>query len=114
VAKPDAQPAALGRGKVSLVDVQTFDGRAYKYEVGEGKAPDSFRYLSVQASLAPGVTDETARKAVADFNARYQKRIVAVYDWDATRLLKDRKDYMELAKPPVDEKPSAESRRPRD
>jgi hypothetical protein len=37
-----------------------------------------------------------------------------VYDWDATRLLKERKDYMELAKPPTTEEQSSESRRARD
>ena len=53
----------------------------------------------MSAALPATVTDEALKKSVADFNTRYQHRVLAVYDWDATRLLKDRKDYIESAKP---------------
>jgi hypothetical protein len=114
IAKPDVQPAALGRAKLGVVEAATFDGRSYRFEIGSEKGPDSYRYLSVHAALAAGVTDEGLKKAVADFNTRYQNRVMAVYDWDAARLLKGRKEYLELPKPPSGEsKSAAEPRRNR-
>ncbi len=98
VAKPDAQPATLGRAKVSTVEVESFSGPSYRYEIGEAKAPDSYRYLTVSAAVPAGSGDDAVKKAVANFNARFQHRVLAVYDWDAGRLLKDRKDYMDSSK----------------
>jgi hypothetical protein len=98
VAQADAQPAALGRSKLATVEVRGFNGLRYRYEIGEAKAADSYRYLTVSAALPATVTDEAVKKSVADFNARFQHRVLAVYDWDATRLLKDRKDYIDSAK----------------
>lgn len=112
MAKPGASSAELGRTKLGVVEAATFDGRSYRFEIGGDKGPDSYRYLSVRAALGAGITDEAVKKAVADFNSRYQNRVMAVYDWDATRLLKERKEYMELPKPPEGEnKTSAEPRR---
>jgi hypothetical protein len=94
IAKPDADAATLGRAKVAKLEAVAFDGRAYRFELGEAKAPDSFRYLSVSAEAGSGV-DDAGKKAVGDFNDRYHGRLLAVYDWDAARLLKERKEYLD-------------------
>jgi hypothetical protein len=95
VAQADATPAELGRAKTALVEVSLFDGRGFRIEVGEAQAPDKFRYLSLGETLTPSVKDAALKQEAAAFNARFGKRHVAVQDWEAGRLLKERKEYMQ-------------------
>jgi len=87
----------LGRDKLSAVDVQLFDGRAFRLEVGEAKGPDNFRYVTVQETLDSSKTDATLKKEVEAFNRKFKDRVLAIPDWDAGRLLRERKDYVQAS-----------------
>jgi hypothetical protein len=96
VAPASSDPAALGRAKTAQVEVTLFDGRTYRLDIGEAKAADGNRYVSVRAA-APEGAGEAIKKPVEEFNGRFHNRELGVYDWDAARLLKDRKEYLETA-----------------
>lgn len=87
VAAGDAAPGSLGRAKTGRVEFSLFDKRHYTMDIGEAKAPDDFRYLSIRAELDPSVTDTALRQGVEAFNKRFGGRLLGVYDWDAKHML---------------------------
>jgi len=87
----------LGREKLSAVEVQLFDGRAFRLEVGNAKGQDGLRYVTVRETLDPSKTDAALNKEVEAFNGKFKDRVLAIPDWDATRLLRERKEYMQAA-----------------
>lgn len=87
----------LGRDKVSVVEVKLFDGRAFRLELGDAKGMDNLRYLTVRESLDPSKTDASLKKEVEAFNGKFKDRVLAIPDWDAGRLLRERKEYMQAS-----------------
>jgi hypothetical protein len=94
VAPGNSDPAAMGRKTTGLVEVRFFDKRAFTIDIGEQKGQEDFRYLTLAARLDPAGQDEALRKKVDAFNQRYRNRLLAVYDWDGGRLLRERKDFI--------------------
>jgi hypothetical protein len=93
VAAGDADPKELGRAKVGQVEFTFFDKRRFTMEVGEAKAPDDFRYLSIRAHLDPAVDDAKLKDWVRSFNERFAGRLLGVYDWDGSRMLQGFEEY---------------------
>jgi Domain of unknown function (DUF4340) len=89
VAAGDAEPASVGRKKTGKLEFAFFDKRRFTLDIGEAKAPDEFRYVSLHAELDPAVKDETLHGWVDSFNERFGGRLLAVYDWDGARMLQD-------------------------
>ncbi len=87
----------LGRDKLSVVEVRLFDGRAFRLELGDAKGPDNYRYLTVQESLDPSKSDPALKKEVEAFNGKFKERMLAIPDWDAGRLLRERKEYLQTS-----------------
>ena len=93
VARKNAPPSETGRKKTGTVRFDFFDRRSFTVDVGMDKSEDEFRYLSIQASLPPEVEDAGLKEQVEEFNRRFSARLVAVYDWDGGRLLRERTDF---------------------
>lgn len=83
----NANPKDVGRTTVGHVHFTFFDGRGFFADVGEVKAGDNFRYLSLRAELDPSVKDEALQARVNRFNERYRGRLLAVYDWDGKAMI---------------------------
>ena len=94
LAQPGQSPKQLGRTRLAKVELSLLDKRVYRIEIGEDKAADGNRYLVVSAELPTDVSDAELKQKVADFNARFGKRVVAVYDWEGEAVLKVAKDFM--------------------
>ncbi|MBI3992027.1 MAG: DUF4340 domain-containing protein, partial [Candidatus Lambdaproteobacteria bacterium] len=93
---PGATPAALGRAKVTRVELELFDKRIYRLTIGEvtpGKEGNNF--ATAEAALDSSVTDEALRKTVDEFNQRFKNRMLAVYDFEVKPFLMARKDYVQ-------------------
>lgn len=86
---------ALGRAKRSGVEARTFDGRVFRLDVGEGKGPENYRYATVREVLDGSVSDAALKKEAETFNGKFKSRVFAIPDWDATRLLRERKEYLQ-------------------
>lgn len=95
----DSDPAKVGRKKTGRLEFEFFDKRKFSVEIGEEAAPDDYRYLTLRAELDPSVQDEDLRRQVEAFNRRYDGRLLAVYDWDGGRMLRERKDFLAKKKP---------------
>jgi uncharacterized protein DUF4340 len=95
IAPADSTEASLGRTKLSVVEARTFDGRTFRLDVGEGKGPENYRYATVRESLDGSVSDAALKKQAQAFNEKFKGRVIAIPDWDASRLLRDRKEYLQ-------------------
>ncbi|HKI98236.1 MAG TPA: DUF4340 domain-containing protein [bacterium] len=93
VAAGDTAPAVIGRKRLGHVEFEFFDKRRFTMDVGDAKAKDEFRYISIHAALDPSVKDASLQDWVKDFNQRYKGRLLGIYDWDASRILQPWKDY---------------------
>lgn len=83
----NADPKKMGRTKVGHVKFAFFDGRRFTVDVGEAKADDNFRYITLRADLDPSVKDEALKDKVERFNRRFHGRLLAVYDWDGKAMI---------------------------
>jgi Domain of unknown function (DUF4340) len=95
IAPADSTPAVLGRTKLSVVEVRTFDGRTYRFDIGEAKGLENYRYATVRETLDATATDAALKKDTDAFNGKFKDRFIAIPDWDATRLLRERKEYLQ-------------------
>ena len=84
----------LGRGRVAVIDINLYDKRAFRMEIGLKTVDKEFRYLKLSASLDDSVQDEALKKAVSVFNNEFAKRRIGVYDWEAEQLIKTTKDLL--------------------
>ncbi len=94
VASPDVAPKAVGRTRIGRLQFALFDKRRYTLDIGLDKGEDDFRYLTLQAELADGSADEALAARVQAFNERFEGRLLAVYDWDGSQLVRDRADFV--------------------
>lgn len=94
----DTGPATVGRKNTGTVRFQFFDQRTFIMEIGEEKAKDDFRYLTIRAEAAASVQDQALLDQVKAFNERYEGRLLAIYDWDGGRMLREREDLLEKKK----------------
>ena len=94
IAPAGSDAKALGREKLGIVEVRLFDGRAFRLDVGDTKGPDSYRYVTVRETVDAAAGDALKQQAAA-FNARYKDRILGIPDWDASRLMRERKEYLQ-------------------
>lgn len=83
----NADPAKMGRARLGHVHFTFFDGRGFTADVGEAKADDNFRYITLRADLDPAVKDEALKEKVQRFNQRFHGRLLAVYDWDGKAMI---------------------------
>ena len=91
---PQGQTAEeLGRKRTGQLEFAFFDKRRFSMDIGEQKAKDEYRYLTLHAALDPSVKDEKLQEWVDAFNKRFEGRKLAVYDWDGSRMLQAWKDY---------------------
>lgn len=95
IAPAGSADSTLGRAKLSVVEARTFDGRTFRFDVGESKGAEDFRYATVRESLDGSVSDAALKKEAEAFNAKFKNRTFAIPDWDATRLLRERKEYLQ-------------------
>lgn len=93
-----ADAKKYGRTRTGKVLVDFFDKRRYTITVGTEKAEGDLRYATFSAELDPAATDEKLKTEVADFNAKYQGYLLALYEWDGNQLIKPRKEYLESDK----------------
>ena len=77
------------------MEARTFDGRVFRFDVGEGTGPENYRYATVRESLDASVSDAALKKEAELFNGKFKGRVFAIPDWDATRLLRERKEYLQ-------------------
>lgn len=94
IAPAGSERKALGREKLGVVDVRLFDGRAFRLDVGDTKGPDSYRYLTVRETVDASAGDALKQQAEA-FNRKFKERLLAIPDWDASRLMRERKEYQQ-------------------
>jgi len=94
IAAPGRSAKDLGREKVGIVEVDTFDKRRYTIKIGEREVDKEHRYVTVKADLLPGVTDEKLKRTVQVFNDRFNGRDLGIYYWVGGRILKERKDFI--------------------
>ena len=94
----DTGPATVGRQKTGAVRFQFFDKRTFIMEIGEEKAKDDFRYFSIRAEIGASAGDQALLDKVKAFNQRFGGRLLAVYDWDGGRILRERDELLEKKK----------------
>lgn len=95
VADPKLTPEQMGRGKVSRIEIDLFDGRHYTITVGEKEDKAGYRYLTAQASLDSKVDNAELKKKVEEYNRIYKGRTFVVHDWEGTRILPERDGLLE-------------------
>jgi hypothetical protein len=81
-----------------VIDLDLFDKRSYRLEIGLKNADTDFRYVRFSAALEASVEDQSLKKSVAEFNAVFAKRRIAVYEWEAEQVVKVRKDLLKADK----------------
>ena len=94
IAPPDKPAAELGRKRTGQVDFEFFDKRKFSLEIGDQKAKDDYRYFTIKADLDASVSDQKLKDRVTAFNKRFQNRVVGIYDWDGSKLLQGRKEFL--------------------
>jgi hypothetical protein len=94
IAPPDKPAAELGRKRTGQVNFEFFDKRKFTLEIGDQKAKDDYRYFTIKANLDASVSDQKLKDRVTAFNKRFQNRIIGIYDWDGSRLLQARKEFL--------------------
>lgn len=94
IASPDKPAAELGRKRMGQVAFEFFDKRNFILEIGDQKAKDEYRYFTIKANLDATVSDKKLKEQVTAFNKRFQNRIMGIYDWDGSKLLQARKDFL--------------------
>lgn len=94
IAAKDKPAAELGRKRTGQVNFEFFDQRKFTLEIGDQKAKDDYRYFTIKANLDASVSDIKLKDRVTAFNKRFQNRIVGIYDWDGSRLLQARKEFL--------------------
>lgn len=92
VAGRDKSEKDLGLERKAVIEINTFDKRAYRMEVGLKIADKEYRYAKFTAALDGSVRDEALKQAVSVFNDEFAKRRIGIYDWEAQQLLKTAKD----------------------
>lgn len=95
IAPAGSTQASLGRAKLGVVEARTFDGRTFRLDVGEAKGAENYRYATVRETLDGGVSDAALKKQAQAFDAKFKGRIFAIPDWEASRLLRERKEYLQ-------------------
>lgn len=88
----------MGRSSLAVIDLDLFDKRSYRAEIGLKNADEDFRYVRFSAALEASVEDQSLKKSVAEFNAVFAKRRIAVYEWEAEQVVKLRKDLLKADK----------------
>jgi len=88
----------LGRSELAVIDLDLFDKRSYRVEIGLESADEDFRYVKFSATVDASVEDESLKKSVAEFNDVFAKRRIAVYEWEAEQVVKAGKDLLKLDK----------------
>lgn len=94
IAPADKDAKTLGRDKLGTVEARLFDGRAFHLDVGDGKGPDNLRYVTVRETVE-GSAPEALKQQAQAFNARFKDRILGIPEWDASRLMRERKEYLQ-------------------
>jgi hypothetical protein len=95
VTDPNQSPEKLGRAQVSRVNVETFEGIRYTFTVGEKEDKEGFRYMTAEASLAPGVDKPELKKKVEEYNRVFKGRMLVVHNWVGQRIMPDRDALLE-------------------
>lgn len=102
----DTKPEQAGREKLAELKVELFDGRALAMSLGEDAyADDLYHYASVSMSLPDGQGDEALQQQVAEFNQLAQGRLFGFDGYNARKILKERKDFVETVT--VEDQPEA-------
>ena len=94
IASPEQPAAELGRKRMGQVNFEFFDQRKFTLEIGDQKANDEYRYFTIKANLDPSVSDQKLKDRVTAFNQRFQNHIIGIYDWDGSKLLQARGEYL--------------------
>ena len=94
VAKRGSSEKALGRERTAVIEIDLFDKRVYRMEIGLKIVDEEFQYVRFSASLADSVQDEALRKSVSVFNKEFAERRIGIYDWEAEQLIKTAKDLL--------------------
>ena len=94
IAPADKPAAELGRKRMGQVNFEFFDQRKFTLEIGDRKAKDDYRYFTIKANLDPSVSDQKLKARVTAFNERFQNQIIGIYDWDGSKLLQERKEFL--------------------
>ena len=89
----DTPVAEVGRARTGRVELELFDKRHFTVDVGEAKAKDDYRYITVRATLDASVKDPALHEQVDAFNKRFVGRLLGVYDFDGKTMLTAWKDY---------------------
>jgi len=76
------------------VNFEFFDQRKFTLEIGDRKAKDDYRYFTIKANLDASVSDQKLKARVTAFNKRFQNHIIGIYDWDGSKLLQERKEFL--------------------
>lgn len=94
IAPRDKPAAELGRKNTGQVEFEFFDKRKFTLDIGDQKANDEYRYFTIKAKLDASVSDQKLKDRVAAFNLRFKNRFIGIYDWDGSKLLQARKDFL--------------------
>jgi hypothetical protein len=94
VANRNKSEKELGRTRLAIIDIDLFDKRAYRMEIGLKSVDKEFQYIKLSAALNNSVQDEALRKSVSVFNDEFAKRRIGVYDWEAEQLVKTVKELL--------------------
>lgn len=94
VADRNKSEKALGRGSLAVIDIDLYDKRAYRMDIGLKSVDEEFRYIKLSATLDPSVQDDALKKTVSVFNDEFAKRRIGVYDWEAEQLVKTVKELL--------------------
>lgn len=90
----DGSKKEIGRTKVANLKLELFDKTSYDITIGEEKAEDNVRYLTLAASLPDKVEEKALQDQAAAFNKRFGARYIAIYEWEAEQILKKRGDFL--------------------
>ena len=97
VAPPGLTAEQMGRTQLSTVEIDLFDGRRFQITMGVKADKEGQRYMTIEASLVPGTTDEAVRKQVDEYNRQFKGRIFIVHGWEADRILPSKDGVYEEA-----------------